>query len=71
MFSSEQQFHFFYVRTFLSYVGNLAVQASNNIPIPHIKLVPEPLWCVELECYCCNQLAYADELRTNITEDRP
>ena len=26
---------------------------NKNIPIPHIKAVPEPLWCAELECYCC------------------
>ena len=26
---------------------------NNNIPILHIKVVPEPLCCVELECYCC------------------
>ena len=45
---------------------------NNSIPIPHIKAVPEPPWCAELECcYCCNQMACAAKLRTNITEDRP
>ena len=37
---------------------------NNIIPIPHIKAVPEPPWCAELEWYCCNQLACAATLRT-------
>ena len=44
---------------------------NNNIPIPHIKAVPELLLCAELECYCCNQLACAAKLRTKSTDDRP
>ena len=34
---------------------------NNSIPIPHINL----------ECYCCNQLACTAKLRTKSTEDRP
>ena len=44
---------------------------NNSIPIPHIKAVVVPLWCAELECYCCNQMVCAAKLRKNITEDRP
>ena len=47
------------------------IALHNSIPIPHIKAVPEPPWCAELECYCCNQMACAAKLRKNITEDRP
>ena len=43
------------IRTVLTddFVRNLAAGYNDNIPIPHIKAVPEPLWCAELECYCC------------------
>ena len=44
---------------------------NNSIPTPHIKVVPEPPLCAELECYCCIQMACAAKLHTNITEDRP
>ena len=44
---------------------------NNSIPIPHIKAVAESPWCAEMECYCCNQMACAAKLSTNITEDSP
>ena len=45
---------------------------NDNITIMHINVVPEPLSCAELECYCCiNQLACMARLRTDINEERP
>ena len=38
----------------LSLCTTFTAQAScynNSVPIPHIKVVPEPLWCAELECF--------------------
>ena len=46
---------------------------NNNIPVPHVKEVSEPLSCAKLDCYCysCNQLTCAAKLRTNVTQERP
>ena len=39
---------------------------NNSIPIPDIKAVLVPLWCAELECYCCNQLGLRGQVAHKI-----